>query len=445
MRSMARTACNAGGSRGLRLAWAAWLGIAAPVLAAPAPEPPALRAVAEAGRDLQVDDERLPAASIALLRQALDRLRGAQAPADAERSLRRGLVQNRLLAREVEADLPEGVRHDLDARTEDEVERLLRQVYGPRVDEGGEAFRLPGDRLDPAALRALLASPAGVLRLDSQRLEPAQRQRAAAVEALAWRFPDRPRQAVDLLTVYEREDVQGRAELQQGNVDYLDTRALAFLRRAWLQERLVREGVGDAAQAGLRRLVRDKLVRLEYLRQLGLAEEMHHRSEALDAAARQVSEADARAYYQRHAGRYRNVARVEAAHLRLADQASADRVYAELQAGLAFDKAVRRHSLAEDRQLEPPGDLGTVQALDPGLDLLRKAALIQRAGSVSQPMRIGDAFEIVQVRRREDRQLPLEDPSVRDEVNRAVAREQLAAQLQARLDGRLAQARVDGL
>ncbi|QVM88665.1 hypothetical protein I0D68_09705 [Pseudomonas lalucatii] len=71
--------------------------------------------------------------------------------------------------------------------------------------------------------------------------------------------------------------------------------------------------------------------------------------------------------------------------------------------------------------------------------------MLQKAGTLSQPMRIDGAFEIVRVRRREDRQLPLSDPSVRYEVNQAVAKEQLASQLQARLQALRAKARVEGL
>ncbi|MNW20024.1 hypothetical protein D3C71_2202340 [compost metagenome] len=59
-------------------------------------------------------------------------------------------------------------------------------------------------------------------------------------------------------------------------------------------------------------------------------------------------------------------------------------------------------------------------------------------------MLIDGVFEIVQVRAREDRQLPLSDPSVRFEVNQAVARQQLAAQFDARLQALLAAAKVEG-
>jgi len=60
-------------------------------------------------------------------------------------------------------------------------------------------------------------------------------------------------------------------------------------------------------------------------------------------------------------------------------------------------------------------------------------------------MLIDGAFEIIQVRQREDRQLLLSDPSVRFEVNQAVARQQLSSQFQARLDALLASAKVQGL
>ena len=55
------------------------------------------------------------------------------------------------------------------------------------------------------------------------------------------------------------------------------------------------------------------------------------------------------------------------------------------------------------------------------------------------------SIEIVQVRQREDKQLPLSDPSVRYEVNQAVAKEQLAREFQARVDALLANAKVEGL
>ena len=363
---------------------------------------------AKAPQDLRIDGEVLPGRSIDLLEQALSRVKFNTDP----QQLRRGLVENRLLARAVEDQLTAQSRADLDASVEIEAGNLLEQVYGRRYREDlGPYLRQPR-ALSAERLREVLAPRSRGLVENSLLLDETQRR---------------------------------EVELQQGNLAYLARQVQTRIRRDYLWYRLARDGFGPAERQGVRTLVRDKLVRHRYLHQIGLYSDFHHESDALRELAGKVSDKDAEAYYRRNLERYRNVAQVQAAHIRLADQASADKVYAELRGGLAFDEAVRRYSLADDRDRDPPGDLGLIRPQDGRLDLLRKTALIQKADTVSQPMRIDGAFEIVRVRSREDRQLPLDDRSVRFEVNQAVAREQLAAQFETRLRNLLAGARVEGL
>ncbi|WP_134604089.1 peptidyl-prolyl cis-trans isomerase, partial [Pseudomonas aeruginosa] len=336
-------------------------------------------------------------------------------------------------------------RADLDASVEIEAGNLLEQVYGRRYREDlGPYLRQPR-ALSAERLREVLAPRSRGLVENSLLLDETQRREAAGVELIGWQFPGQPAQVLDLLSLYEGDNVQGQVELQQGNLAYLARQVQTRIRRDYLWYRLARDGFGPAERQGVRTLVRDKLVRHRYLHQIGLYSDFHHESDALRELAGKVSDKDAEAYYRRNLERYRNVAQVQAAHIRLADQASADKVYAELRGGLAFDEAVRRYSLADDRDRDPPGDLGLIRPQDGRLDLLRKTALIQKADTVSQPMRIDGAFEIVRVRSRKDRQLPLDDRSVRFEVNQAVAREQLAAQFETRLRNLLAGARVEGL
>lgn len=395
----------------------------------------------EVPRDLKIDGEVLPGKSIDLLERALSRVKFNTDP----RQLRRGLVENRLLAREVEGQLTAQNRADLDASVEIEAGNLLEQLYGKRYREDLGPFLRQPQPLSAERLRQVLAPASRGLVENSLVLGEAQRREAAGVELIGWQFPGQPAQTLDLLSLYEGDNVQGQVELQQGNLAYLARQVQTRLRRDYLWYRLARDGFGPAEQRGLKTLVRDRLVRQRYLHQIGLYSDFHHESDVLRQLAAKVSDQDAEAYYRRNLERYRNVAQVQAAHIRLADQASADRVYAELQKGLAFDEAVRRHSLADDRDRDPPGDLGLIRPQDGQLDLLRKTALIQKADTLSQPMRIDGAFEIVRVRSREDRQLPLSDRSVRFEVNQAVAREQLAAQFETQLRGLLAGARVEGL
>lgn len=396
--------------------------------------------LASAAADLRINDVLLPGKSIGLLEQALTRIKFNTDKA----TLRQGLVENHLLARAVEAELSQANRQDLDALVEAEAANLIEQVYGHKLQHDIVPFLREPQALSSARLREVLAPKTQGVVLNSLWLSEAQQAAAAQVELISWQFPGQPRQRLDLLSVYQGTSVQGQVELQQGNLSFMAQLVREQAQRDYLWYQLGQQGFSAAEQQGVRQLVRDKLVRHKYLHQIGLYSDFHHETESLKQLARQVSDAQADAYYQRHLAEYRNVAQVQAAHIRLADQATADRVYAELQQGLDFTQAVQRYSLSADKQQPLPGDLGLIRHDDGQLDFLRKTALIQKADTVSQPMLIGGAFEILQVRSREDRQLPLSDPSVRYEVNQAVAREQLARQFEARLQALVAAAKVQG-
>lgn len=396
--------------------------------------------LASAAADLRINDVLLPGKSIGLLEQALTRIKFNTDKA----TLRQGLVENHLLARAVEAELSQANRQDLDALVEAEAANLIEQVYGHKLQHDIVPFLREPQALSSARLREVLAPKTQGVVLNSLWLSETQQAAAAQVELISWQFPGQPRQRLDLLTLYQGTSVQGQVELQQGNLSFMAQLVHEQAQRDYLWYQLGQQGFSAAEQQGVRQLVRDKLVRHKYLHQIGLYSDFHHETESLKQLARQVSDAQADAYYQRHLAEYRNVAQVQAAHIRLADQATADRVYAELQQGLDFTQAVQRYSLSADKQQPLPGDLGLIRHDDPQLDFLRKTALIQKADTVSQPMLIDGAFEILQVRSREDRQLPLSDPSVRYEVNQAVAREQLARQFEARLQALVAAAKVQG-
>lgn len=394
-----------------------------------------------AAPDLRIDGDVLPGRSIALLEQVLSRVKFNTDP----QQLRRGLVENHLLARDVASELNVQNRADLDASVEIEAGNLLEQYYGPSARQDLRPYLRQPQPLNAQRLREVLAPASRGLVQNSLHLGPEQQRAAAQVELIRWQFPGQPEQHLDLLSLYQGDNIQGQVELQQGNLEYLARQVQTRVQRDYLWYRLGQDGFTPTEQQGLKTLVRDRLVRQRYLHQIGLYSDFHHESDTLRALAAKVSDAEAEVYYQRNQASYRNVAQVQAAHIRLPDQASADRVYAELQQGLDFDEAVRRYSQAQDKDRVPPGDLGLIRPEDGQLDLLRKTALIQKADSLSQPMRIDGAFEIVRVRSREDRQLPLSDRSVRYEVNQAVAREKLAAGLEAQLGRLLSDAQVEGL
>jgi hypothetical protein len=396
---------------------------------------------ASAAQDLRINGEVLPGKSIGVLEQALAQIKFNTSQAN----LRKGLVENHLLAREVEAELTADIRQDLDALVESEASNLVEQVYGKQLQHDIVPFLQEPKALSSERLREVLAPKAQGVVLNSLWLSAAQQAEALKVELISWQFPGQPRRSLNLLELYQGVNVQGQVELQQGNLGFMAQLVREQAQRDYLWYQLgAQQGFSVAEQHGLRQLVRDKLIRLKYLEQIGLQSDFHHETDSLKQLARGVSDSEAEAYYQRHLAEYQNVAQVQAAHIRLTDQATSDRVYAELQQGLAFDEAVRRYSVSDDKSRAVPGDLGLIRHDDPGLNFLHKTALIQKRDTLSQPMLIDGAFEIVQVRAREDRQLPLSDPSVRYEVNQALAREKLGKQFDARLQALLSAAKVEG-
>lgn len=201
---------------------------------------------AKAPQDLRIDGEVLPGRSIDLLEQALSRVKFNTDP----QQLRRGLVENRLLARAVEDQLTAQSRADLDASVEIEAGNLLEQVYGRRYREDlGPYLRQPR-ALSAERLREVLAPRNRGLVENSLLLDETQRREAAGVELIGWQFPGQPAQVLDLLSLYEGDNVQGQVELQQGNLAYLARQVQTRIRRDYLWYRLAQDGFGPAERQG---------------------------------------------------------------------------------------------------------------------------------------------------------------------------------------------------
>ncbi|MCJ8169356.1 peptidylprolyl isomerase [Atopomonas sediminilitoris] len=394
-----------------------------------------------ASSDLIINGTRLPAKSIALLEKALTRVKFNTDLSQ----VRQGVVDNHVLAQAVAGDLSAANQASLAVDLELESADLLERVLGKQLERDFQPYLSAPQPMTSAQLAALLQPRAGLVALDSLWLDQSQRADVAQATLVTWQFPQQPAHALSLLEVWDSVAVQGKVELQKGNLQYLGQQVAQHLQRAFYWYQLKDLGYSQAEIDGIRTLVRDKLVRHKYMHQLGLHSDFHHETPVLKAMAAKVSDAEAKDYYQAHQAEFMNVAQVQAAHIRLDSQAKADAVYAEIEQGLPFAEAVRQYSLAQDKEQDPPGDLGLVRHDDPNLSFLHKTALIQKADSVSQPMWLDGFFEIVQVRSRQDRLLPLSDPSVRREVNQQVARIKLAQQVETQLATLRANAKVQGL
>lgn len=330
----------------------------------------------------------------------LHRLTVREAPDAPPALTARALIENQLVAAHARATLGEAVLLGQDdhvgfpgqVQLDDQYVATLQALFATELAAhartlpaaGVDRFITQQPRLTSPRLKQLLA-------LQGRQefgLSPGQQQAAARVPVLAYRFPGAAPARITLADVYSRQNVQGRVMLHDGDVDFLRQQARRQLGQRFIRHWAERHaGLSRAEFAELERAIRERNLRERYLRQIGLLADMHNDNPRLKALAAEVSAAEVQAYYQAHQADFRRIEKARGRHLRLADQASAERVHAELTQGLAFDEAVRRYSAAADRSAPVAGDLGWVLNDNQAKPWLSSLLLMLPVGKPSQPLR----------------------------------------------------------
>jgi len=349
---------------------------------------------------LRVDGVLLPQASMGLL------LAGLPTPTHAS-DFEAAVIENRLLAEWAQLHLSADSTHGIDREVEAEVMQVLGAQFPTTTMP--PVTLLP---IDEAVWRRVMKPSSAA---NGFELTPQQRQQAAALK-VAQLPAAKPNAQVTLLDVYERESIQGLAELHGMSREYLQRQATALLQQRWQLQRWQDEGKFDAASlAGLTRIVRDKQIKQRWLQEQGLIGDFHHESTVARDRWRRVSPAAIKQYYDANLERFRQVDQIEADVLLLRSQADADTTYQALRGGLSFGDAIRRQGAPGS------GSLGVLRNDGSATSLLQKLALLQQVG-ISRPFRAGEQWAIYQVRERRERLLPVTDASVQHECARAVAK-----------------------
>lgn len=346
------------------------------------------------------------------------------------------MVGNRLLARAArqrvgEAALTSGARvaFPRDVTFDDQLVTTLRSVYGPRLEGGLRALPRVLLRPDLAALDAG-AGKVGGLVLD-ESLSPAQLDAARKLVLLRYTIPGTPEGAVTLADIYLRQNVQGRVAILARDAGFMQQQAKLLAESRYIVHWSARR-FGEGAVADLRAALADQADAQAYMRMHGVGEDAHGESPLIDQLTRQTSDAEVRDYYRRHREQFVRIERVFARHIRLADEASAVKVAAQLAAGADFATLAQRHSTAPDAAAG--GALGWIKHEGtPGW--LAQLVFNYAAGEVSPPVRMpagpdeNAPWEIVLVEKREQGYQAPDSESVRYVASRAVALEKAAAQL----------------
>ena len=234
---------------------------------------------------------------------------------------------------------------------------------------------------------------------------------------------------ITLWDIYRRQNVQGRLAIHKADIDFLKgqlkQRIGSLVVLAWAEENLKPHDY-----SAIKQILLNEQQKIRLLENMGLHADVHDDNPALRERAKNISEEKIKQFYNENKDEFEVVERVKARHIRVASQELADQVVAEIKAGLDFSSAIKKYSIAADKNDSIPGSLGWLKRSDKKRSWLHAIAFVQQAGKVSAPFRSpqnqGDiVYEIIFADERIDGHLPYTDPTVRYEASRDIALKEL--------------------
>jgi len=232
-----------------------------------------------------------------------------------------------------------------------------------------------------------------------------------------------------LWDIYRRQNVQGRLAIHKADLNYLKGQVKqhvgSLMVLAWAEK-----NISSTDYAAIKKILLNEQHKIRLLESMGLHADVHDDNPALRERAKNISENKIKYFYQTNKDEFEVVERVKARHIRVASQELADQVVAEIRAGLDFDAAIKKYSIADDKNDAIPGSLGWLKRSDKNRSWLHAIAFMQQTGKVSAPFRSpqnqGDiVYEIIFADDRIDGHLPYSDPTVRYEASRDIALKEL--------------------
>lgn len=350
------------------------------------------------------------------------------------------LVGNRLLAAQVKSRFG---RYDLGANrrvafdpavaSEDQLVASLRQQFdalnAPVDDKTLQALQVEFVLPETRSWDEVFGVP-GKLLLDYS-LNPAQMDEAKKIVLMHSKLAGA--ESISLFDVVRRLNVQGRVEFFNRNFDFVQQQARQRLGSV-LVLNWANRFYGTGAVNDLRTAFAEREQARAVMALHGIASDIDGDSALLSELAARVSATEIKTYYHAHKAEFARIERVKARHIRLPDEAAAQKVSAQLANGEDFSRLAQQVSIAPDAK--QGGDLGWVRQDGTG-SWLTDLAFTQAAGQVSPPFRspVGPneaaVWEILKVEQREDGFQSPDSESVRHTASRAVAAQKALAQITA--------------
>lgn len=348
------------------------------------------------------------------------------------------LLSNRLLAAQVatrfkqyDVSANRRVAFEPEVASEDQLVASLRPMFEvhnqPVSEKTLQDFHVRTINPAPGELDAVFGVR-GKMLLD-YNLNPQQLARAKHIVVLRSSLPGA--ESITLFDLLRRLNVQGRVEFFNRNAQFMQQQARqrfgSLLLLNWARQYYGAPAVNDLRAALAEREQTRLLLALH-----GIGNDIDGDSALLDALAKKVTAAEINAYYLAHKDEFTRIVRVKARHIRVADEAAAQKVAAQLAKGQDFAQLAQQLSIAEDAR--QGGDLGWILHDAPS-SWLTDLAFTQQAGQVSPPFRapVGPndnaVWEIIKVEQREDGFQAIDSESVRHAASRAVALQKAGQQI----------------
>ncbi len=324
-----------------------------------------------------------------------------------------------------------------DVMLEDRATALIRKAYNKELFEEIEA--LPNANLESlyqvnkaitteklAELMSLKA--ALMIKASPEQQKAAEKTVIATLHFETAKLNNKVKQ-LTLWDIYQRQNVQGRLAIHKADIEHLKIqikqRIGSLFVMAWAQKHLP-----ASDNKALQQILINEQHKKRLLESMGLYADVHDDNPPLRERAKSISEAKIKQFYEMNKDEFSVVEKVRARHIRVASQDLADKVVAEIKEGLDFSTAIKKYSIADDKNNAEPGSLGWLQRSDKKRGWLHAIAFVQKAGIVSAPFRSpqnqGDiVYEIIFADERIDGFLPYTDPTVRYEASRDIALKEL--------------------
>jgi len=284
--------------------------------------------------------------------------------------------------------------------------------------------------LSKTALKSIVVNPEEsfilLYKLNQNQVKAAKQQ-----VVLSYKFPESDERNVSLFDIYQSSNIQEKMRIHHLDLVKLQGLIQRYMTSKYTQYWLEHHsGLSSVEITAVKDFIMQNRLAGQFYRYSGFKAGIHDENTRLRDVTAEVTEDEVRAYYQSHQDSFKTIIKVKARHITLVSQSLADKVHAELKAGLKFSEAIAKYSSADDRNLPIPGNLGWINR-DGNNSWLSSIPFTQKQGHFSPAFMSpisGDkkrVWEIVFVDERIEGFHSIDSETVRYQASREVAKQKI--------------------